>query len=215
MFQFFLIIAFVGNANSVPTAKFEDSYSPEYVYVTSGIRRVADEQYNERDAQYRFSYDVQDPVTGDTKTHQEHRDGDVVRGSYTLIDPDGMKRTVTYTADAINGFKAVVQREPVADYVPPKKYSYQPTTQYEKLYREQIPFKEISYEPKEQYQLAHYKTATPKYAQTPLKQIFYLQSPQQNYATRYELRPVVQYVPREYYTSNSALQKRPPPYRIY
>lgn len=65
--------------------------------------------------QYQFAYDVQDSLTGDSKTQEETRDGDVVRGSYSLIEPDGSRRTVTYTADAINGFNAVVSKDvPVA-----------------------------------------------------------------------------------------------------
>lgn len=64
--------------------------------------------------QYSFAYDVQDGLTGDSKTQQETRDGDVVQGSYSVVDPDGTKRTVQYTADPHNGFNAVVHREPLA-----------------------------------------------------------------------------------------------------
>ena len=46
-----------------------------------------------------------DSTTGDSKTREEERDGDVVRGSYSVADPDGRIRTVTYTADALNGFQ--------------------------------------------------------------------------------------------------------------
>lgn len=38
------------------------------------------------------------------------RDGDVVKGSYSLVEPDGTIRTVHYTADDHNGFNAVVER---------------------------------------------------------------------------------------------------------
>ncbi|XP_039288411.1 cuticle protein 7 [Nilaparvata lugens] len=58
--------------------------------------------------QYSYSYAVQDPVTGDTKQQQESRDGDVVQGSYSLVEADGSLRTVEYTADPVNGFNAVV-----------------------------------------------------------------------------------------------------------
>lgn len=60
---------------------------------------------------YDFSYSVQDPNTGDVKQQQESRVNDVVQGSYSLIEPDGHRRTVHYTADDHNGFNAVVQRE--------------------------------------------------------------------------------------------------------
>ncbi len=63
--------------------------------------------------QYHFSYDIQDGLTGDSKSQQETRNGDVVSGSYSLVDPDGHKRTVEYTADPHNGFNAVVHREPL------------------------------------------------------------------------------------------------------
>lgn len=63
--------------------------------------------------QYSFSYDVQDAITGDSKNQHESRSGDVVQGSYSLVEPDGTRRTVEYTADPVNGFNAVVHREPV------------------------------------------------------------------------------------------------------
>ncbi|XP_017006754.3 cuticle protein 19.8 [Drosophila takahashii] len=65
-------------------------------------------------ASYSFNYAVNDESTGDIKEHSETRDGYVVRGFYSLIDPDGYKRTVTYTADDVHGFNAVVNRVPYA-----------------------------------------------------------------------------------------------------
>ncbi|XP_011497705.1 PREDICTED: larval cuticle protein A2B-like [Ceratosolen solmsi marchali] len=62
--------------------------------------------------QYSYAYDVQDALTGDSKSQQETRDGDVVQGSYSLIEADGTRRIVEYTADPVNGFNAVVHREP-------------------------------------------------------------------------------------------------------
>ncbi|EDV48063.1 pupal cuticle protein Edg-84A [Drosophila erecta] len=64
--------------------------------------------------QYSFNYDVQDPVTGDVKSQSESRDGDVVRGQYSVNDADGYRRTVDYTADDVRGFNAVVRREPLS-----------------------------------------------------------------------------------------------------
>ncbi|KAK9869684.1 hypothetical protein WA026_003431 [Henosepilachna vigintioctopunctata] len=60
---------------------------------------------------YDFNYGVQDPHTGDHKFQQESRDGDVVKGSYSLLEPDGTTRIVHYTADDHNGFNAVVEKE--------------------------------------------------------------------------------------------------------
>lgn len=63
-------------------------------------------------ASYSFNYAVNDESTGDIKEHSEIREGYKVRGSYSLVDPDGYKRTVTYTADDVNGFNAIVNRVP-------------------------------------------------------------------------------------------------------
>ncbi|XP_012256228.2 larval cuticle protein A2B-like [Athalia rosae] len=62
--------------------------------------------------QYTYGYDVQDTLTGDAKSQYETRNGDVVSGRYSLIEADGTRRVVEYTADPINGFNAVVHREP-------------------------------------------------------------------------------------------------------
>ncbi|ERL84224.1 cuticle protein 19-like [Dendroctonus ponderosae] len=59
---------------------------------------------------YEFNYGVQDPHTGDHKSQHEIRDGDVVKGSYSVAEADGTLRTVHYTADDHNGFNAVVER---------------------------------------------------------------------------------------------------------
>jgi hypothetical protein len=63
--------------------------------------------------QYTFAYRIRDTLTGDDKSQQESRDGDVVQGSYSLVEPDGTLRTVLYAADPVNGFNAVVQRSPL------------------------------------------------------------------------------------------------------
>ena len=60
--------------------------------------------------QYNYGYSVSDSLTGDQKSATESRDGDVVKGQYSLVEPDGAVRTVTYTADSVNGFNAVVDR---------------------------------------------------------------------------------------------------------
>ncbi|KAI8420289.1 hypothetical protein MSG28_008820 [Choristoneura fumiferana] len=59
---------------------------------------------------YGFNYAVNDPSTGDNKGQWETRDGDVVRGAYSLVEPDGNVRLVEYTADSVHGFNAVVKR---------------------------------------------------------------------------------------------------------
>lgn len=59
---------------------------------------------------YAFKYGVSDPNTGDQKSQHEVRDGDVVQGQYSLVEPDGTVRTVDYVADPVNGFNAVVSK---------------------------------------------------------------------------------------------------------
>lgn len=59
---------------------------------------------------YSFKYSVNDYHTGDVKSQHEVRDGDVVKGQYSLVEPDGSVRTVEYTADKHNGFNAVVTK---------------------------------------------------------------------------------------------------------
>ncbi|XP_058455744.1 cuticle protein-like [Malaya genurostris] len=72
---------------------------------------VADEY--DANPQYSYSYGISDALTGDQKSQQESRSGDVVHGSYSVVDPDGFKRTVDYVADPHNGFNAAVRREPL------------------------------------------------------------------------------------------------------
>jgi hypothetical protein len=38
---------------------------------------------------YKYEYSVHDPKTKDSHSHWEHRDGDVVKGEYTLDEADG------------------------------------------------------------------------------------------------------------------------------
>jgi len=91
-------------------------YAPQ-VYAQQPILRAApvavaarQEPYDPH-PQYQFGYSVADSLTGDQHSQTESRDGDVVQGQYSLVEPDGAIRTVTYTADAINGFNAVVDRQ--------------------------------------------------------------------------------------------------------
>ncbi|XP_044268176.1 uncharacterized protein LOC123013607 [Tribolium madens] len=60
-------------------------------------------------ADYSFSYGVKDLHTGDVKHQWEKKDGDIVRGHYSVLEPDGSVRIVDYTADGKSGFNAVVK----------------------------------------------------------------------------------------------------------
>lgn len=59
---------------------------------------------------YKFEYGVKDEKTGDHKSQWETRDGDVVKGEYTLEEADGTHRVVEYSSDKHNGFSAVVKK---------------------------------------------------------------------------------------------------------
>ncbi|KAF6200886.1 hypothetical protein GE061_005333 [Apolygus lucorum] len=72
--------------------------------------QVLPEEYDPN-PQYSYQYAIQDPSTGDSKGFSESRDGDVVRGRYSLVEPDGSTRVVDYTADPVHGFNAVVSRQ--------------------------------------------------------------------------------------------------------
>lgn len=59
---------------------------------------------------YAYNYAVNDPHTGDNKAQWEARDGDHVKGSYSLVEPDGSLRVVDYSASDLTGFNAVVKK---------------------------------------------------------------------------------------------------------
>ncbi|XP_050354891.1 larval cuticle protein A3A-like isoform X2 [Nymphalis io] len=102
--------------SAAPLTKFAYSSPVAYaapvakVTAVAPVAKLAVEEYDAH-PQYSFAYDVQDGLTGDSKSQHETRDGDVVQGSYSVVDPDGTKRTVDYTADPHNGFNAVVRKE--------------------------------------------------------------------------------------------------------
>lgn len=111
---------------------------------------------------YAFDYTVADYHTGDSKSQWETRDGDVVKGQYSLIEPDGSVRTVEYTADDHNGFNAVVKKtepkvphhEPVVHYEP--KPHHEPVVHYEPVHHAPA-HSHLQYEPQyEAYYPHHY-----------------------------------------------------------
>ncbi|XP_046398641.1 cuticle protein-like [Ischnura elegans] len=72
---------------------------------------------------YSYAYDVRDSETGDNKAHSESLENGVVKGQYSVVDPNGVRRTVHYTADAVSGFNAVVNMEPSNVIIPAPKSS--------------------------------------------------------------------------------------------
>ncbi|XP_025835180.1 cuticle protein 7-like, partial [Agrilus planipennis] len=98
-----------------------------------------------KEPKYSFKYGVTDLYTGDVKSQHESRDGGIVRGQYSLVEPDGSIRTVDYTADPVHGFNAVVSKtapsiHPVApvvkhlDVVPAVVKKIVPAAQHSTVY---------------------------------------------------------------------------------
>jgi len=66
--------------------------------------------------QYKYNYGVADKLTGDQKNAVEVRDGGVTKGSYSLVQPDGVLRTVNYIVTPHGGFQAQVVNKGVAGH---------------------------------------------------------------------------------------------------
>ncbi|XP_063980683.1 cuticle protein-like [Diachasmimorpha longicaudata] len=109
-FKFIVLAAFlaVGSAGVLPAYHVE--HSAPLVYAQAPVVKV-DAEYDAH-PEYQFSYGVHDSLTGDVKSQEESRDGDKVEGSYSVVEADGSKRVVHYTADDHNGFNAVVEKQP-------------------------------------------------------------------------------------------------------
>ncbi|KAL1455002.1 hypothetical protein WDU94_009128 [Cyamophila willieti] len=95
---------------AVAVALVSSQYHAAPAYPSPAYHAPA-EVYPDAHPKYDFGYDVNDPHTGDYKSQKEERDGDYVKGYYSLVESDGSKRTVEYTADEHNGFNAVVHKE--------------------------------------------------------------------------------------------------------
>ncbi|XP_037025928.1 larval cuticle protein A2B-like [Bradysia coprophila] len=113
-FKIFVLAALVAVCQSVAVLPGGPVYGG---YPAVGVAKVAAVDDYDPNPQYSYSYDIHDAITGDAKSQQETRSGDVVTGSYSLIEADGTRRVVEYTADPHNGFNAVVHKEPVATKV--------------------------------------------------------------------------------------------------
>ncbi|XP_017046605.1 larval cuticle protein A2B [Drosophila ficusphila] len=121
-FKFFAVLAFVSavSAGVLPVQQVYHAtpavatyaHAPVAVAHAQPVLAKAAEEFDPH-PQYKFAYDVQDSLSGDSKSQVEERDGDVVHGEYSLIDADGFKRVVQYTSDPVNGFNAVVNRVPL------------------------------------------------------------------------------------------------------
>jgi len=80
----------------------------------------------EEPANYEFKYDVNEPTTGDIKQQFEKAVDGVIKGQYWLIEADGSKRIVDYTADDKNGFQATVKNIPAQTGWKPEPVAWKP-----------------------------------------------------------------------------------------
>uniref|UniRef100_A0A182N9H7 Uncharacterized protein n=1 Tax=Anopheles dirus TaxID=7168 RepID=A0A182N9H7_9DIPT len=90
-----LLIAILASSSIGLVASFKEyphAYAPEYAHPA-----------------YSFSYGVKDLHSGDVKSQWETRDDGIVKGHYSVVEPDGSIREVDYTADSKTGFNAVVK----------------------------------------------------------------------------------------------------------
>lgn len=142
---------------------------------------------------YSFAYDVSDAETGDFKSQTEERDGDFVRGQYSLVEPDGTRRVVDYTADERNGFTAVVSKEGRPAVHSKPAYDGRPAAavRYKPAYYDGRPAAAVHYKPAASaayrpapaalYRQAAHPTAAPTYPTAPLYKSAYKQPPRSHY----------------------------------
>ncbi|XP_062551202.1 cuticle protein 19-like [Armigeres subalbatus] len=104
---------------------FAEHYEDEEEHKLSAEHFEVEDEHKDYEAnpEYKFEYGVKDPHTGDHKSQWEHRDGEIVVGSYSLDEADGTHRVVTYNSDDHNGFQAHVQRVGIAQHPHGESYS--------------------------------------------------------------------------------------------
>ena len=84
-------------------------------------------------ANYNFDYAVKDDYSYVDMGHNEHRYGDNTKGEYTVYQPDGTVRTVSYYVDGDSGFVADVKYTGEAKYDHTYKPAYVPS--YDHAYK--------------------------------------------------------------------------------
>ncbi|XP_055534218.1 putative mediator of RNA polymerase II transcription subunit 26 isoform X1 [Wyeomyia smithii] len=77
-----------------------------------GQRQLDEDEDFDANPSYQFGFDVKDDEYTNYQNRKEQREGNVIKGSYSVVDSDGFIRTVTYTADPKEGFRAEVSRQP-------------------------------------------------------------------------------------------------------
>lgn len=93
----------------VPHKSKNNIFAVHSINSTPATRKIVLPLLSKSASDYSYSYSVHDATTGDQKSHTENRIGENVIGKYTLVEPDGSLRVVSYTSGK-DGFKAVVKK---------------------------------------------------------------------------------------------------------
>jgi hypothetical protein len=115
-FQFVAVFALIAVASGSPIVATPYGLAAPVVAAAPAVVKTLEYDAN---PQYSYTYSVNDAITGDNKSQTESRQGDVVNGQYSLVEADGTRRIVDYTADPVNGFNAVVRKEGAVKVVAP------------------------------------------------------------------------------------------------
>merc|ERR1711936_810823 len=88
------------------------AYTPNRAYKPKPVYPVEEEEEEFAPQPYKYEYGVQDDYSkaAFAKSETQNEVG-AVTGSYKVNLPDGRIQTVSYTADPVNGYKAVVSYE--------------------------------------------------------------------------------------------------------
>ncbi|KAJ9594463.1 hypothetical protein L9F63_014075, partial [Diploptera punctata] len=74
-------------------------------------------------ANYEFSYEVNDPESGNDFGHEESRQGEEARGTYYVVLPDGRRQIVEYEANE-EGYKPMIRYENEGGYPGSQVYMF-------------------------------------------------------------------------------------------
>ncbi|CAH0545636.1 unnamed protein product [Brassicogethes aeneus] len=120
-----------------PQVKYRPANVPaqyRHLYRQQELQEQEQERENpeeyDHNPSYQFGFDVKDDLYTNYQNRKEQREGNKITGSYSVVDSDGFVRTVTYTADPKEGFKAEVTRQPTDIVVKIPK----PDPQFQKQY---------------------------------------------------------------------------------
>lgn len=108
---FVVVSSLLAVATAAPQLLTQHLYAavPATTYVAAPVAVAS--QYHAQDALGQYTYGYNGGLSA--KTEAKSLDG-VTRGAYSYLDAENKLQTVTYTADAVNGFRAEASNMPVA-----------------------------------------------------------------------------------------------------